>query len=431
MMYYQLAVFLLIIFFVFLSKIKSGSFINPVLIFSFFWGGSILLSSFDLADIIMPSMRTYYYLLLAFVMYSLGSLTFLNKVNRQEVIKMKFKTPFLMHCLFYFQIIVMVILLYFIRKGLAMIATMGPGGYRGLVYDTSGVFGSFRMYIEYLVQPAIYLFVIISVSGFFLKVLPKKNLFLAVLNIMLYSIATLGRMPFLLLFFSFIFGFLYLNSVANLKLTKKYLILILLPVVLILTMSVFRQNKNTGSVVDIIWNYFIWYFTGNFTMFDYFLNNYTAGIDYDYSYFRAFSAGIENFFSPLSNKIIPNYYEINKSLHEITKVFRNAGGGKAHNSNYSMLYAFYRDAGVIGVAFYSYVIGVINSWVYNAFSKKITLFNLSTLLFFTYMMIFCVLRWNFRYKWFWIVMIGLILVLKRYVIKPTNQSMELSDNRRK
>ena len=123
---------------------------------------------------------------------------------------------------------------------------------------------------------------------------------------------------------------------------------------------------------------------------------------------------------PLIRKFFRFYKDINPSFHEITAPFRSLGGPATHhNSHFTMLYTFYRDAGIIGIILYSYLLGAINSVIFNRFRKNTSILNFTILILLTYLSIIGTMRWELRYSWGWLIMIGSFFVIKKFVVKKT------------
>ena len=415
------------IFFVVASKYKTGTFINPVAIFTSWWGFTVILSSLDLIGLYFPSIETFQIILFAIVMFGLGSFTFIESnfdfSNKTKMANMndnllrfsEESTSTKLQIYFYFQIFISIVLLLFLKKGLGMLMTMDSHTYRTLVYSEAGIFEGYKLFVKYILKPAVYFSFPAALAGVYLGVLKKRFLYITLLNIVLYSTVIIGRFAFFMVILSFFFGFFYVKDLKNLKFKIKYIIILLIPISLVISMSLFRTGNDSLSILDLISDYFVWYFTGNYTIFDYFLNTVDHGVEYNFTIFRATFGGIEEILSPFIKKLLTKDFDsVIKSIHEFTTVFRNIGGGKNHNSNYTMLFTFYRDGGVLAVGIYTYLFGVVNSLVYNNYRKKATISNLTVVIFLTYLSIMGVLRWEFMYAWAWFVIFYSIYFLKNY-----------------
>ncbi|MDA3838911.1 MAG: O-antigen ligase [Candidatus Delongbacteria bacterium] len=383
-----------------LAWLKSETLANPTTIYVLWWGGFLFLSTFDIIGMRRPSMYAYQLIILSLVMFSVGSITFLgnrkksltiNKnINEHDSIKIKLY--------FYSQTIFTLLLIFMIYRTVGILKNLTPGAFRGLVYSTDGLYGKYFMLFAYVVKPNLYATSFISISGVLLGKLPKKFLFISFLNLFLYSISTLGRFPVFVIVITLFLGFFFL--IDKLKIKFRYIVSILVLILFIVSMSTFRTSSQTLNPFSIIKNYFVWYFAGPFTAFDYFLNNYKVGVDYDYSYFRGFIAGIDWIVEIFTKKLSLPFQNINNSFHEITAPFRSLGGSATnHNSHYTMLYTFYRDAGILGIAIYSYIVGVLNSILFNQFRKTYSIVSFSLLLIVFFVSIMGLLKWEFRYLW--------------------------------
>ncbi|MBN2790217.1 MAG: oligosaccharide repeat unit polymerase [Candidatus Delongbacteria bacterium] len=405
---------------IFLAWVKSETLANPTTIYVIWWGGFIFLSTFNLIGMRLPSMYAYQLIILSLIMFSVGSITFLSnkKLLLKKVKKLDFNinNSIKLKLFFYFQFFITIILILMIQKTIGMLRNLNPGTFRGMVYSSEGLYGNYLLYFAYFVKPSLYACSFISIAGVLLEKLPKRFLFISFLNLILYSISTIGRFPIFLIVINLFLGFYFLIDKKKIKL--RYIASVLLLITFIISMSTFRTSNQSLDPFSIIKNYFVWYFAGPFTAFDYFLNNYKVGIDYDYSYFRGFIAGIDWILDIIFKKISIPFANINNSFHEITATYRSLGGSAInHNSHYTMLYTFYRDAGIFGIALYSYIIGVINSLTFNTFRKNYSIVSFSLLLLVFFVSIMGLLKWEFRYIWSVGSVFIIIFISQKFVIR--------------
>jgi oligosaccharide repeat unit polymerase len=418
MFYYVL--FSIIIFSVLLSWIKSERIINPVSVFVIWWGGFLYLSTFKLIGMRLPSENTYFLVMTSIAMFSLGGITYLkaplDKIKSMTV-KKKFQFGSKLRYFFYFQLFCTIILLYYLSKSYAMLKTMDPGVYRNMLFTEFSIFGSFKILIIYVIEPSLYVSALISMTGIFIYKFPNSLVALSVFNLALYSAVTLGRAPIFIAILCIIITFLFAVSEEKIKLKLKHIVFMMLPVLFIAWLSMFRRRTFDLKAILILRDYFIWYLTGPFTALELFRDNYIQGYDWDYSYVRGLFAGIEEILSPLTKKIFIGYVPINESFHEITKVFRSLGGKAiSHNSHYTMLYEFMRDAGIYGVIIFSYMLGTLNAFLYNIYRDKTDIKSFSLMVIIIYLSLMGITRWELRYTWSWLTIFGIIFFTRKFVL---------------
>lgn len=407
---------------VLLSWIKSERIINPVSIFVLWWTGFIYLSTFRLINMRLPSERTYYYLLYVVAMFSLGGITFLRNSQKKNpnmrYLDKNYNISLKIRYFYYFQILCTAILLFYLSKSAVLLSTMNPGVYRNLLFSEFSIFGSFKPVITFVVEPSLYISALISLSGLLLKRIPRKHLLLSVLNLGLYSGVTVGRAPIFILIVCIFLAFIFSISEKLLKLKLNHILWFSVPVAFIIWLSLFRKKNYGIDAFLIIRDYFVWYLTGPFTAFELFLDNYKQGTDWDYSGIRGLFAGIEEIVKPLLSRIFTGFTPINDDFHSITKVYRSLGGkATGHNSHYTMLYTFMRDAGLYGILFFSYILGTVNAFLYNNFRNNKNINNYSLMTIVLYLSLIGITRWELRYSWAWLTIIGIILVSRKFVIK--------------
>ena len=416
--------FLIVTLSILFSWIRSESFFNPTSIFISWWGFFVFVSSLNLIGMRLPSMRTYNLIFVAMICFSIGSITFMNpkpakshnKSPIPSIFSKQHNPKILMF--FIFQLIITLALLWFFGRTLHLLATLEPGTIRGLVYSEDGIFESHNILVNYILRPSIFISIFISISGVFLGVFKKRYMLIAFFNLLIYSLVVLGRSSIFMLMLSLIFGIIYVLSVKKIYFRKKYVFLFTLPFVFLIYMSIFRKSSNPQPVLTMLTNYSVWYLTGPFTAFDYFINTYRPNIDFEYSYFRGVVAGFEQMLFPFIKRTFSFYKDINSSFHEITAPFRSLGGPATHhNSHFTMLYTFYRDAGIIGIMLYSYLLGMIDAVVFNRFRNNTSIFNFTILILLTYLSVIGTMRWELRYSWGWLIIIGSFFVIKKFIVK--------------
>lgn len=417
----------IIVFSIILSWVKSNSIINPVTFFILWWGFFVFLSGLDLAGIRMPRDGTYNLIFMAMIMFSLGGITFLssgrklydvytyNNILTVDLTKSNSKLKYFLN----FQLVITVILIVFLNKGLGMLKSFDAGTYRYLVYTEYGIFQGHNILLNYILRPSLFIGTFITISGILLQVVPKRYLILSVLNIFLYSVVILGRSSIVLLIICFFLGLLYFITVNRSKIKKKYVLLILIPIIFIISMSIFRKSTHSSKTgIDIVTNYFVWYLTGPFTAFDYFLNTYKEGVDYNFTFFRTVFSGIEDLLDPFIKKVFPEFNKIFEKFVDILGTYRDLGGPATHhNSHYTMLFSFFMDAGVAGVIFFPYILGSVIALVYNSFRKNVNLFNFSILILLTYLSMMGSTRWEMMFSWPWMIIFGSFIITKKISFK--------------
>jgi oligosaccharide repeat unit polymerase len=411
-----------------LSWLKSGRLFNPVTIFCAWWCFFIFVSSLHIVNMNAPTPRVYYHLILAVVMFCIGGITFLSPGSvmlEKRQPGSVYKKPLKLRLFLAFQVILTVVLLFYAHRTFNLLKTLDPGTFRGLVFEEGGILGANKKYFMYIILPSLYINAFISVAGVLYGRLKIPYLIVAMFNLILYSTITIGRSPIFIALMGFGFGIVYFSQIKKIRIKPAYVIFAAIPVIYLISMSVFRKGLTAGSssVLTIFTNYFVWYFTGPFTAFDHFLDFFKEGINYDHTYFRAVTAGLEEIFYPLLKRIFPGFRLVNDSIHDYTKIFRPLGGFVSHhNSHYTMVMEFMWDAGYFGIIFYSYAFGAVIAKVYNGFRVNHSISELGILLILTYLSLMGVMRWELRYIWSWGTIIGIFIFSQKFIFKKTSGS---------
>jgi len=410
-------IFSFFILFSLLSKIRTGTFFNPLFIYITWWCGWLFISTLGLNGIYLPSENTYLVLLLSVFMTSIGAITFLNQADRKQYEifnNINFKSKYFL----YFQFILTIILLFYLNRGIGLLQHTNVVDYRGNVFTNSGVFGSLQYYIRNYFYAILLINMLITISGVYLKQIKKRTLILSSLNIVIYMGITLGRFPVVFLALSLTFGFIYLKNIMNFKINFKVYTIVIILLLIISAMSIFRKSDyNTESGVEIVSDFVVRYFTGSFVAFDRFLNTHKIGVDFDYQVCRATFAGIDEPIVMALKKIGKKVPNTRLAIGKYANTFFNIGNNQSYNAFYTMNLYFYWDGGLIGIVIYAYLFGVSLALAFNNFINRINIINLSILLLLTYFSVIGTLRWEFMNPWAWITLFGLILLLKKFTLK--------------
>ena len=415
----------MIIFFTMTSWIKSGNLLNPVSIFNLWWGFFIIVSTMELDVLRVPTFKAYKLFTLSMAMFSLGSLTFLSgEKNQIEKINVEEKQaiPLKLRLFYYSQILMTFFLLFYLYKAVGMLKSMDPGSFRSLVFDDSGVLGNRRVYFFYIILPILHTSTFTSFAGVFYNRIKKRYMFLSVFNLLLYSMIEVGRTQIFIGLMGFSLGVIYIIHIKKFRIKFTHVIVAFIPILFLVLMSAFRKSFTAGSksVFMIVFEYFVWYFTGAFTAFDYFLDFCKEGISRDYSYIRAVFAGIDDYLLPITRRIFDNFRTINNDIHDFSKIYRSLGGvAGRHNSHFTMLMAFMWDAGYYGIIIFPYIFGAIISKVFNSFRKKHSISTLAILLLLTYLSLIGIMRWELRYVWSWGTLAGIFFISQKFVIRSS------------
>lgn len=408
-----------------LSWLKSENLFNPVSIFNMWWGFFIFVATLDLGGLRIPSVKALLLLVLSQAMFSLGGLTFISPEKKllgpRDPKNLK-NAPLALRIFLPLQILLTFFLLIYLVKAIGMLRSMDPGSFRALVFDNSGVMGENRKYFFFIILPSLYASAFTSITGVFFYRVKLRYLILSLSNLILYSMVTIGRAPIFIAIMGFSFGLIYVYQLKKIKIKFRYVLLVSIPVIYLISMSVYRKAYMSGSktVFTMLSEYIVWYFTGAFTAFDYFLDFCKEGVAREYSYGRAMIAGIEDYFYPILRRIFPGYTPVNEHIHDFTKIFRSLGGAATHhNSHYTMVMEFMWDAGYYGVVILPYIFGAIIAKVYNSFRTNHSIATFASLILLTYLSLMGIMRWELRYVWSWGTLAGIFFLAHKFVVRKT------------
>lgn len=415
-----LVILCIIIIFSFLSKAKTGTYNNPIVYFNFWWGGWLFISYFGLLGIDVPNIRTYLIVMLYMVLFSIGCLLIIKRVNpiqnslKKELTK---SSEYKLKTLNIIQLFILLILIPFVIKAIPNILNMEASTYRTAIYSTNILYSSntIERAFDYIIQPMIVTGLLLGGLSTLLGFKYRKLFIISVLNAILYSIMTLGRWYFLRIIAFLLLGYLLLILTRKTNLNKKVLrsnkrlLLVLLPVGFIaILVSSFRAN-NTNSILYTFYEYVVRYFTGSFVALDRFLNDYYSNTMSNY-YGRVTFAGLEEFFVFVIRRFDTSVENLKSTISFYTNEFINIGGGYSYNAFYTSIYNHYLDGGILFLVLFTIIFGTTVGVIYNYYISKPNLFSISLLVFIIYISLIATLRWEFYYPMTWIVVLNLLLL---------------------
>lgn len=406
-----------------LSKVKVGSFKNPVLLVSLWWGGWAFLSTFGLLGLDVPSNKTYVLVLIFIIMFSTGALLVMGKSK----VKIDRANPFLLKStkrklkiLYNLQFIVLLLLIPYLIKTIPNILNMEASTYRLEIFNSDILYQSsnVRLLFDILIHPIISTGILLGIVGFLLGYRTKKILFVSILNGIVFSIMTLGRWYFLRIFFFLIIGYFLVSRhkdmiPRNIFKKNKKILSLLIPIasIAMIFMSSFR-SQDGSSVLITAYEYVVRYFTGSFIALDQFLANFSNDIS-NFNFGRVTFTPVDTIFVYLIRRFDKSVVNITESISHYTVDFIHIGNGYTYNAFYTAIYSFYLDGGLFTVIVFSLVLGIIVGIVFNLYSKNPNLFTSSLLVFLIYLSMIATLRWEFINMWPLVVLIYLFILITK------------------
>lgn len=397
---------------IFVTRFKTNTFNNPVTYFSLWWGFWVILSSFGFYGLNIPSIRTYIIINLCVLSFCIGCIVVLRKFNSTDSGQHFFKSDLKVNNRI--QIVLMLILLYFVYRSLNVILSYGITiqEFRGYAFISNSeidpLFGStqIRLLFSIIVPPLVLGNTLIEISKYFLMGLKKENrwsLYLSISNLILYNLIMMGRIEIFRFILFVVLGIFIVKGVKQSKKIKNIKSKVLMLVLMILFFTYIRTNESE-SVLAYLFKSIIVYFTGSFIALDQFLNIYFIQPVFEYKFGGAFIGGIQELYILALRRIDKTAESVNLELSGYANQAINIGSDQHYNAFYTMIYNFFADGGLIAAVICSLIFGLIVGFSYNYYKRKTSAFSLSLYIYLLHLAIFASLRWELTGTWAWLVL---------------------------
>jgi len=416
-----------------------GIYKNPLTIYLLFWGIWLGISMLDPFRLYSVSDEAYLLLLANIACFSIGYVTFCNKVAFGVCSNSLFKKSSKL-AIISLQFFLLIVLVYYIKKFNYLVAAMTISDARTIKFEQGLLFNSFTEYafFNYFIHSFLYLTTILAISSYVVNKKINTILIFSIINVWLFGLIGLGRfvifdtLVFYLLANSFMCHINSSHQIIGFKSTnyRKKIIFTIFgfsAVIAMVSLTASRMGIHIYNKQNIIYitsytiEQAIVYFVGPFRAFDHFLNisdnfNYTLG--------RASFAGIE--------EIISNFFLFADikwvTANEITSSFTTPGILVGQNQYFNAFYTgvmnSFLDGGLVGVMFFAFLFGAIAAGVLNYHKKHSNLFSLGLLVYFTYISIASEFRLAFNAPSTWLILFLLVIFSLCFSItKKKNQEI--------
>ncbi|PDY79667.1 O-antigen polymerase [Bacillus cereus] len=257
------------------------------------------------------------------------------------------------------------------------------------------------------------IFVVVTVL-FILGLCNYKLLSLSFMAGVLFAVLTGGRMMLLKLVI-ILFSAIILFKMKDIRFMIKRNILhivrrrknrlfftIFFTIFIALMLTVMRDSSNTDS--DGVFTSILGYLSNPILYFSTLLenNNFTTGPLLGGGFIGGMLRPIDLVLENLSGASIdfPSDILVNE-----TQIFLNIGDGVLYNALPTMLYAFYRDAGILGICINSLLMTIFISYTYKLFLKQRTVRSMALYILSFYLVLMGILRWEPSFVQFWLTLL--------------------------
>ena len=386
------------------------------------WSFIILfVSSLNPYELYNVSSKIYALWILSITIISSIIIIFSNK-NRENIVKNNnFNIIKKSKVLLVINIIVLVLLAYFLVRYNKILASASIQDIRNIRFEKLFSTGYEYIIFTYIIQPTLKIIMMLTAISIIYKERKNINVYLGITNIVLNTMIGYGRMCIFEFILFLLFAYLSQKEINKPKIKSIFITLlaIILFAVISTIVTTIRIIGIEGLSIATIKEYgisnqisqLIIYFTGGFRTLDLFISNKIISIN-DYMFGRLTFAGLEDLISNFTSALGINFIPINNIVGNYTQIPVLIGNNQYFNAFYTSIFNFYGDFGIIGVVFFSFLSGMLIKYSVNNYIKK---GNLKSLLLFIYassMLLCSVYRFNYQLGQYLIILIYLIFINK-------------------
>lgn len=371
----SLLIFVVCMFFIVLSLLIDKKKYNPIILFNFWWGITILISGFGFFGIYVPTINTYIIMLVGIISFNFACIARLtigikkwNISNQNDNI-----TYYSLKEVIYFIIVVqLLVIVELLRRSLIVMQLLTSGmdyeRIRYIYFATDEIISGYNQILSsYLVTPVI-TFSLILVSLLLIeKKINKTFMFTTTICVGLFSFSSGGRGIILTFGLTMFLAFLIQDKQIKIKFSKKIWLTIFFAIIIYSLSYITIARGTSANFTDVLRTVTL-YFTAPYIFFEqlspYALQNTRL------LYGGAFFGGIVDtvilvcrFLGGLDFNTMSSY------IGKYNQMYLYVGGSLNYNAFPTMIYTFLYDFNYLGVILGPLLFGVIAMW---AFKKMVT-----------------------------------------------------------
>lgn len=352
---------------------------NFYFIFNIFWLLCLLISQSNYFELYQISEKTYEIILLGIISFNLSMFMPLKKIKNlkiEEIREVK-KKWIIIFVIFYF--FINIFLIFRISKNIDFINKYYLVRFFYYGIDGEYLFKYSILQIIYEVFQSFNECILLYGIYMILENKIKKYFYYSFFNFLLFTFISGSRE----LLFYLILIFILCIKIRSFKLFLKEIIFIILVVFII---SLNRGSSSLKAMIELL----ILYFTGSINFMDYHLREIDLKQYYGKLFFSSIITPIEFILKKINFIKDITIYKVGGELARTVNISQT----QTYNALPTMFYIFYKDMRMVGVIFYSLLLGIFYKVIY--FSNKI---NNATLVLFSYLetiLIYSILVYKFN-----------------------------------
>ena len=430
------------LFFFYITRIRTGTYNNPITYYLTFWLMWILISLLDPFDLWTVSDRAYLLIWINILCFAIGFILICKKktFNLYENIKFNRRKP---KALVILQIILLIVIAYYYVKYNSLLENLTINDARRIRFELGFMFNSYYEYVtySYFISSFLYLTIIRNIVRLVVKHKFGISGVITLISIVLYAFTGLGRfIIFDTMIFFFIaiafkrqvvsieFNGIVLKNKIEKSIKIKYLFLGCIGLWGMMVITGRRMGKVVSGISEFIevLRYSIEqgvvYFIGPFRALDNFLN---SGIhdSIGYTFGRSTFSGLDEIFCNFAILAGSNFTSANAKMALFTAEPIYIGAEQQFNAFYTGVMNFYLDGRIVGVIILAFLYGVVSAVIWNYYNKNPDVFSYSLLIYFTYTTIASEYRLSFISPSTWVILFILVLSNHRFRLRTDRKKL--------
>lgn len=439
MIFVVLIIFILQIIFV-VCVVKNTMAKMFILTYTVWWNVNLIASDFNLYSLYPVSNYVYWLLILNVSSYIIGYVLFnnfvckqfdfkeqknelhdkYNSVNNQLKVLSRSRT-----FVIFLVLLILILFKYFITY-VNLLNELGSSQSRTLRYFVGGLFSTQAevLFFNYVLEPMNY--IIIGLISLFVVFKQFKNytFLLLIMYLVLFTSIGSGRIALIELILFILFAIYFrvsLKSISKsdlfriIKLSISFVILTLVVLGYTVYLTALRIGMTGFNIdlfitaINVFVEQIVVYCIGSFRALEYAITNYSSLISPQYG-FLTFS-GFDELFGTYFWALKQDYNITNHFIGGITNSEIFVGPNMRFNALFTCVFNFYYDLGIIGVLIFSFIYGVLSSFIMFLLSKKVNIqtFILGALFFET--SILSLQKWYFQSGSIIIIVLLMIILI--------------------
>ncbi|MEK3984573.1 O-antigen polymerase [Paenibacillus sp. FSL K6-3166] len=354
--------------FVFLIYKFDRKLYNPYIFFNLWWGSTILISGMGLFGINVPTINTYFIMLIAIASFNLSVFLKFN-IGLEKSMSLNEKCSYNENkAINYIVKLHIIIILYLVKRSISvlqmLLSGMDYGTIRYEFFYADNITSKYDQLINnWFVVPIITFSIILLSLMIIEKSYSKFMLITTLLCVGLYSFSSGGRSLLLISGLSIVISWIMNSERSKIGFIGKVKIRVSIFALIgsMLLITILRSDATGNPIKDTL-KTVVLYFTAPYIYFE----NVFDMIRQErvVLFGGAFFGGIVDIFILLSRYLGLDINQISSYIGKYNQMYISVGGNSFYNAFPTMLYTFFYDFGYLGIILESFLFGLLAKYFY-------------------------------------------------------------------